>query len=239
MFRNIRLPRSGLVDISRGGAFTCHNCHFSNVSTDRGIVETGNNVDYASYLYSYDYGRDVYREDPDDHDRYDIFLDAAPYEAVLAYGSDYVVDNETIRDCVYLQRRAGDHALSNCPQEAVAERRARRASASRRDEAYADPGRAHEYTTQDYTQQERDRDWHGRTPDQYYDDSSQILWLEDDASAYAPSPLDMSYADRFLASLGEQLSIHHPWLQAIMKVRFNNTASVCVDVENRLHRCLC
>lgn len=185
------------------------------------------------------YGRDVYREDPDDHDRYDIFLDAAPYEAVLAYGSDYVVDNETIRDCVYLQRRAGDHALSNCPQEAVAERRARRASASRRDEAYADPGRAHEYTTQDYTQQERDRDWHGRTPDQYYDDSSQILWLEDDASAYAPSPLDMSYADRFLASLGEQLSIHHPWLQAIMKVRFNNTASVCVDVDNRLHRCLC
>ena len=33
LFRNVRLPRSELFDVSMGGAVTLLNCHFSNIST--------------------------------------------------------------------------------------------------------------------------------------------------------------------------------------------------------------
>ena len=239
MFRNIRLPRSGLVDISNGGSFTCINCHFSNVSTGQGIVETGNNIDYASYLYSYEYGQDTCMEDPDGLDLQDIALYPAPEEAVLAYGSDYFIANETIRDCVYLQTWAGDHALPKCPQESVEEPPERLTSASRRDDAYTDPAWAHEYT-EDYAQHDGDRDLNRRTSNQYYEDSSQMPSREDAGypSACAPGPqVNMSYADDFVASLGEQLSIDHEWLQAVMRVCFSITASVhvCQDLDNVLY----
>lgn len=236
MFRNIRLPRSGLVDISRGGTFTCLNCHFSNVSISKGIVDKGHNADYASYQYSFEYELDTCLEDLDDHDIYDISLDPAPEEAVLAYGSDYVVANATIRDCMYLQRWAGNLSLPECPQHSIAERRARLASASQRDKACADPTRAHDYR-QGYVQQEGDRDLNRRTPSEYnYDCRSQMPLLNESGSAYTPSPLlDMSYAEDFMASLGEQLLVDHPWLQAVMRVCFSSTASVCVDRANSVH----
>lgn len=230
MFRNVQLPRSRLVDISEGGAFTCINCHFSNVSTAEGIVDTGNNVNHGSNRYHHDYEQleDIRLDETGDHSRYDITLYPAPEEAVVAYGTDYVVANETIRDCVYVQRWAGDHALPECPQESVAERRARLAPVSRSQTSDTESDRPYGFR-EEYAQQEGDRDLNRCTAaDHYYDYISQMPWPEDAGPADAPSPLlDMSYAADFEPSLpvGKQLSIDHPWIQATMKVRISRKAS--------------
>ena len=64
-------------------------------------------MDLDSYFGIPGYGHD-YRE------AYDITLSPAPEAAALAFGSEYVVVNETIRDCKY-QKRSG-YVLPRCSE---------------------------------------------------------------------------------------------------------------------------
>ena len=131
----MHLPGSEVFDVSLGGAVTLLNCHFSNISTAGGLVDTTFN-DYLLSASDHTY-RGLHYGDrsvdsavygADDHEAYDIALAPAPERAALAYGSDYVVVNETMGDCQFdglsenvLQRcseQLSAHTLSAPPEAA-------------------------------------------------------------------------------------------------------------------------
>ena len=243
LFRNMHLPRSELFDVSLGGVVSLLNCHFSNVSAQTGLVDTTFN-DYLLFgphnVYSYGvYSEYTTEEDGvygvDDHEAYDIALAPASEGAALAYGSDYVVVDETISDCLF--PRLAKHVLPGCPEGSVAERNARIAGArpSRGDAssspaeapAEVDPMQA-TFTRQNSQQQEEEDVKRGNAfYDQYYDYNADpdyvnvemtYLYVSEDVY-YVPASGPVAGSpitdDNGVTTLGVQLSTNHLWFQAI------------------------
>lgn len=232
-FRNVHLPRSELFDVSRGGAITLINCHFSNISIGNGIADTtsddyGHWNFYDPYSQDYDYYYQyISHSEPDKHGVQDIALAPAPAAATLAYGSDYVILNGTTSDCQYIEYRV----LPGCPEQSSAERPGRietlgtqpEGASSSSGEAPTESDWYDDYTKQKHMDQQRQRI--KRTYpfyDQYYaDDYARLSFDNYQAPVAVPeggpagAPME---DDLIVTSLGEQLSMEHPWFQAVREV---------------------
>ena len=259
LFRNVHLPRTEVFDISHGGVITLLNCHFSNISTGNGLVDTSYN-DYSPFdsddRYVYEYPvlssldgleRVVYGED--DHEAYDIALAPSPEAAEYAYGSDYIVVNETISDCLFTQLSESSHVLPGCPEESVTERRARANEFRAPGEAGGPPAAwetAQAQYTREANQQEAQREVKRGNSfyDQYYDYDSVDTYAQQPLAQYegsdystTQSPLqEYDFEGAVVASLGILLSTEHPWFRAMVEVRYrlcfimyaSSTGSLCM-----------
>ena len=241
LFRNVHLPRSEIFDVSLGGAVTLINCHFSNISTNNGIVDTTLN-DYLvygpDYRFSYnmygDYSIDGAVYGQGDHEAYDISLAPASQDAALTYGSDYVVVDDTISDCLFL--RLSEHVLPGCPEGSVAERRARIAkrwpsgggASNGLGEGPTEADQIEANFTRQFNQQQEEKGVKRGNAfyDQYYDYNSYQDYLAPypvfEGADYAPAPGAFASPplpdDYVVATLGVQLSTNHPWFQAMREV---------------------
>ena len=254
LFRNVQLPRSELFDVSQAGTVTLLNCHFSNISTGSDLVDTSYNdyvpvgTDYRFRYYSnieyldYTNDRDVYGRN--DHEAYDIALSPAPGAAASLYGSDYIVVNETLSDCLSVQFAGGDLVLPGCPQDSVQARDERYRTLDTTDDGIhsspADGPGVAERLIANVTRELEERRAEERVKlanpfyAQYYDyGSAEYSYRDsvfsdeydgngpDGAAPYGlfslPGP-DYHYEDRLADTLGAQLSEGHPWFQAMVKV---------------------
>eukprot|EP00892_Ulva_mutabilis_P008121 jgi/Ulvmu1/5681/UM024_0028.1 len=236
LFRSVSLHRSELFDVSFFGTVSLQSCYFSDVSSGNGLVDTTYNdyvaVDYDNRLWygDYDFRRAVNGEE--DHAGYDIALAPAPDAVAALYGADRVVVNETLSDCLAAQFYDSDFVLPGCPSDSVSVRRARVNLLSAPEAAspidyVLSPGGESISFLEDYQEARTQRRIKRSNPfyDSYYEypetnyaasPYDAAPWPDADAG---PSPAtDFSRAPYVIRTLGQQLTLEHPWFLAMTEL---------------------
>eukprot|EP00892_Ulva_mutabilis_P008118 jgi/Ulvmu1/5679/UM024_0026.1 len=247
LFRSVSLPRSELFDVSFLGTVSLQSCYFSDMSSFNGLVDTTYN-DYTPYDGDYnlryfdsDYNsmsgfRSAINGD-DDHAGYDIALASAPDAVAALYGTQFVVMNETLSDCLAAQFHASDFVLPGCPSESVSERRARVRRLSVSEPASLSgysPSEDYRLTStfqEDYKEERTQRQIKRSNP--FYDGYYDYAEVDYPRGAYpynaeAPGPdtyaapypayTDYEAGEYLLQTLGRQLTLENPWFQAVTEL---------------------
>ena len=112
VFRRMHLGVE-LVDVSEGGIVRFSGVSLANVTLVHGAVVSTTTNDYSFH-------DDVFYLASDDEE-YDVVLVPVPPSAKGTFGEDFVIENETMSDCLYMLAKEGQ-AYPGCPEESVAGR---------------------------------------------------------------------------------------------------------------------
>lgn len=182
-FKDVVLPRSELFDVSHYGSVYLANCHFTNISTGprAGLADTTYNDfhplrPYAVYIvrgpngFFNDYIEEEYAGyyGDLDHINYDFVLAPAPDSAAELYGSDYIIHNQSMSDCVAVALGGTEIVLPGCPEGSVNVRR-----------QHASELKAQVAADDDATQQDPGSPQQAPWPSSSYADPYDYDWIDD------------------------------------------------------------